>query len=105
MANGDSDGTFWTGASARARFRAWRVDVVSLDRTAEDTAASCTIRFRNPDGTVLEEMTLGSGVINAGDGYYYATSVPTEEGLHTAECEIGGANPGREKIQFTVAQF
>ena len=67
---------------------------------------SATIRFRNPDGTILQELTLANaGVTNHGDGHYYATAVFTQEGLHEIEFETGGATPGREKTNVTVEPF
>ncbi len=102
MADNDA---FFTGMAARARMRVYTVDAVSLARTPDPSATAVVIRFKNPDGTVLALRTLADGVVNAGSGYYYGTAVPTVEGLHTVEFETGGANPGRDKVQFSVDPF
>jgi|SRR5215207_3728253 len=99
------DVEFWTGGAIRGLVRVQSLDPVSGGKTPEASLPSVTIRFRNPDGTVLAVRTLSDGVVNAGDGYYYATAVPTVEGLHTLEYETGGANPGRDKLQFNVEPF
>src|SRR5215217_8544278 len=93
---------YYEGGSARARFRVLSVDAVTEARSPETSLSSVTIRFRNPDGTVLVTKTLADGVVNAGDGYYYATAVPTQEGRHVVECDVGGAIPQRSKVGFTV---
>jgi hypothetical protein len=98
---------FYVGESIRAKVRVMTVDPVSGAKTPYDLVPSMTIRFRNPDGTVLQSSTLGGvpGVTNAGQGYYYATATAAQEGLHTVEYEVGGGDQGREKLRVSVAPF
>jgi hypothetical protein len=102
MAHG---GNFYIGEAVRARIRVMTVDPITEQETPDPAVSSVTIRFKNPDGTVLEENTLGAGVINAGNGYYHATGVPTTEGLNWVQFETGGANPGRSQVNFGVDPF
>lgn len=92
---------WWTGKAIRARMRVLDVDPVTEAETPNTNAAGAAIRFRSPNGTLLS----ASGVVNAGNGYYYNTAVPTTDGIHTVEFETGGANPGRDKQTFTVEAF
>ena len=96
---------YYEGAAVRARVRVLGVDPITEARTPVDDLLACTIRFRQPGGSVLAEHTLASGVQNAGNGYYWATAVPTMEGRHQAEFESGGALPARTKVSFTVEPF
>ena len=99
------DDLFYVGMAARARMRVFDIDPISGLKTPNSSVPEATIRFRDPNSEVLAELTLGSGVINGGDGYYYATAVPEEEGLHIVEFETEGANPGRDKTAFNVEPF
>lgn len=93
---------FWVGAAVRGRIRALAVDPVTEVESPQASLPSVTIRFKHSDGTVLATRTLADGVVNAGDGYYYGTATPTQEGLHVMEAETGGALPGRTKVSFSV---
>jgi hypothetical protein len=81
------------------------VHPVTGEKTPQDALPSVTIRFRNPDKSILAVRTLVDGVVNHGGGYYYANAVPTKEGIHYLEFETGGAKPGRDKTTFTVEPF
>lgn len=96
---------YWVGAAVRARVRVLAVDPVTEEREPQTSVPSVTIRFRNPDGTILATRTLADGVVNAGEGYYYATATPTMEGLHVMEGETGGVLPGRTRVRFSVEPF
>jgi len=96
---------FYVGMAAEAVLFVQSVHPVTGEKTEQDSLPSVTIRFLNPDETVLAEKTLVDGVINAGGGYYHASAVPTEEGIHYVEYETGGPKPGRDKGTFTVEPF
>lgn len=96
---------YWVGGAVRGRIRALSVDPVTEVKSPEPSLPSVTIRFKNPDGTTLATHTLVSGIVNAGDGYYYGTSTPTMEGMHVMEAETGGITPGRTKVSFSVEPF
>jgi hypothetical protein len=103
----DERDRFYVGMAAEAVIFVQSVDPVTGEKSTEDTdnLPSVTMRFKNPDGTLLEEKTLADGVVNAGGGYYHAFAVPEEEGRHYVEAETGGAKPGRTKFGFTVEPF
>lgn len=98
---------FYTGETIRAKVKVLTVDPVSGAKTPKDDVPTLTIRFRNPDGTVLQSSTLGGvpAVTNAGQGYYYATAAAVQEGLHTIEYEVGGGDQGRERLKVNVEEF
>src|SRR4030095_15456725 len=99
--------TFYTGEPIRAKVRVYTVDPVTSQREPKDDVLEMTIRFLNPDGTVLSEATLGGnpGVTNDGAGYYHATATPEVEGLHTIEYDVAGGDAGREKLKLAVIAF
>jgi hypothetical protein len=97
---------FYIGETAVVALRAYSVDPVSGDKTPEPAASAVVIRFKNPDGTVLAQHNLASGVTNAGEGWYWASATPEVEGLHEIEMEVGtGINQGRDRITFGVSPF
>lgn len=98
---------FYIGETIRAKVRVSTVDPVTGEKTPYTDVPSLTIRFRNPDGTLLQVSTLGGvpGVTNDGQGYYHAAAAAEEEGLHTIEYEVGGGDQGREKLRVSVAPF
>lgn len=98
---------FFIGETAVVVMRVLGVDPVTGEREPVTAAQTCVIRFKDPEGEVLEEKALGSGVTNAGDGYYWASAIPEVEGLHEVEMEVGadGGDQGRERITFAVSPF
>lgn len=100
---------FYVGKRVRGKVRVTSVDPQTGKHLPEEGATDLTIRFKNPDGSVLSEQVVGSdpGVIEAGNGYYYASAVPEVPGLHTIEFEKGSGDAfdGLEKITFTVQPF
>lgn len=97
---------FYVGETVIRAIRAYSVDPVTTTKTPEPAASAVTIRFKNPDGTVLAERALGSGVTNALNGWYWAQATPTMEGLHKVETEVGtGSQQGRDVVEFAVNPF
>jgi hypothetical protein len=96
---------FYSGETARGRVLISNLDPITGNPTPNASVSSLTIRFINPDGTILATRTIGGGVVNAGAGYYYGDAIPVMPGLHTVEFESLSGVQGREKVTFGVKEF